>query len=67
MTVTADHVSPPLGNSKVDQRPGSTDVTWAERAYHNEPRKSAAANERRQYTKPTGAGGEFSPQLQLSA
>jgi hypothetical protein len=46
MTVTADHVSLPLDTPDVDQRLGSTDVTWAERAYHNEARESA--NGRRQ-------------------
>ena len=45
MTITADQVFLPLDNPDVDQRPGSSDVAWAERAYHHEQRE--ATNERR--------------------
>ena len=45
MTITADQVSLPLDKPDVDQRPGSSDVAWAERAYHHEHRE--ATNERR--------------------
>ena len=45
MTITADQVSLPIDKPDVDQRPGSSDVAWAERAYHHEQRE--ATNERR--------------------
>jgi hypothetical protein len=38
MTVTSDQMTtPPL--DKTDQRPGSSDVAWAERAYHHQQRE----------------------------
>jgi hypothetical protein len=45
MTITADQVSLPLNMPGIDKRPGSSDVAWAERAYHHEPREGS--NERR--------------------
>jgi len=41
MTITADKVLVPVEKHEVDHRPGSDDVTWAERAYHDpsEPSK----------------------------
>jgi hypothetical protein len=54
MTITADQVFLPVEKHDVDHRPGSDDVTWAERAYHHdlsEPskarRKSVGGGRRR--------------------
>ena len=35
MTITSNQVFPRLDKPDLDQRPGSSDVTWAERAYHH--------------------------------
>jgi hypothetical protein len=45
VTITSFHVSPSVEETDVDQRPGSSDITWAERAYHHQRREPA--NERR--------------------
>jgi hypothetical protein len=45
MTITTDHVSLPVKRTDDDRRAGSSDVTWAERAYKHEQRQPA--NERR--------------------
>ena len=39
MTITSNQTSPPLDKPDVDQRPGSSDITWAERAYHHQRRE----------------------------
>jgi len=58
MTITADQVFLPVEKHDVDHRPGSDDVTWAERAYHPDPsepskgrRKSGRAGWRRLRTR----------------
>jgi hypothetical protein len=40
VTITSNQVSQSIDEHGVDQRPGSSDVTWAERAY-NQQRESA--------------------------
>ncbi len=45
MTITSNQVSPAIDKPDVDQRPGSSDISWAERAYHD--RRREPANERR--------------------
>jgi hypothetical protein len=45
VTITSNQVSPPVDKLNVDQRPGSSDITWAERAYHHQRREWS--NERR--------------------
>jgi hypothetical protein len=45
VTITSTQVSPPLDRPEVDRRPGSSDLTWAERAYHHQRREPS--NERR--------------------
>ena len=37
MTITSDQVS--IDQPDVDQRPGSSDIAWAERAYHHQRRE----------------------------
>jgi hypothetical protein len=37
VTITSNHVFPPLEKPDVDQRRGSSDIAWAERAYHHQP------------------------------
>lgn len=44
MTITSNHESPLLEEPDVDQRPGSSGVTWAELAYNHQRR--APSNER---------------------
>ena len=39
MTMTSSHESPAIDKPGVDQRPGSSDVAWAERAYHHHERE----------------------------
>jgi hypothetical protein len=51
MTTRADHVSLPLEDTDIDQRPGSSDVSWAERAYKHEERQPAS--ERRSRHRPS--------------
>jgi hypothetical protein len=49
MTVTSDQMTAPALD-KTDQRPGSSDVAWAERAYHHqqrEPRHERRSTHRR--------------------
>jgi hypothetical protein len=41
VTITSDQISPPIDKPDVDQRPGSSDVGWAERAFHREHKDSA--------------------------
>jgi hypothetical protein len=45
MTITADQVFLPVEKHDVDHRPGSDDVTWAERAYRHD--RSQPSKERR--------------------
>ena len=45
MTITSHQVSPAVEGADIDRRPGSSDITWAERAYHHQ--RSEPANERR--------------------
>jgi len=45
MTITSNHVAAPVEESEVDRRPGSSDVEWAERAYHQRQREPV--NQRR--------------------
>jgi hypothetical protein len=45
VTITSHQVSPSVDKPDVDQRPGSSDITWAERAYHHQRREPT--NERR--------------------
>lgn len=45
MTITGNHVSPAIEEPDLDHGPGSSDVTWAERAYHQQRREPG--NERR--------------------
>jgi uncharacterized membrane protein YdfJ with MMPL/SSD domain len=45
MTITSNQISPQLDKPDADQRPGSSDITWAERAYLQQRRERA--NERR--------------------
>jgi hypothetical protein len=46
MTITSNQVRPTVNTSGHDQRPGSSDVAWAESAYHHE-RRVPVKNERR--------------------
>ena len=46
MTITSNQAAPSVEELDVDERPGSSDITWAERAYHHQRREQA--NERRQ-------------------
>jgi hypothetical protein len=52
MTITSDHVV--IESTDVDTRPGSSDVTWAERAYHHEVRETenTASRKRRGLPRP---------------
>jgi hypothetical protein len=53
MTITSNQVEAPLlDNPDVDQRPGSSDAAWAERAYRHQQRKPM--NERRRAFRPLG-------------
>jgi hypothetical protein len=45
MTITSNPASPLIEELDVDQRPGSSDVAWAERAYHHQ--RQEAPGERR--------------------
>ena len=45
MTIASHQISPFLEETDVDQRPGSSDITWAQRAYRHQ--RSEPANERR--------------------
>jgi hypothetical protein len=46
MTITSNHVFSPTTTSTDEQRPGSSDVAWAERAYRHE-RRVPVKNRRR--------------------
>ena len=41
MTITSNQVSPSVDQPDVDRRPGSSDITWAEEAYHHQRREPA--------------------------
>ena len=45
VTITSNQVSPVVDKPDVEQRPGSSDIAWAERAYHH--RRKEPANEHR--------------------
>jgi len=45
VTMTSNPLSRPLDKPDVDQRPGSSDITWAERVYRHQWRERS--NERR--------------------
>ena len=45
MTITEHQVFPSVDEPGIDQRPGSTDITWTDGAYHHQRRQPA--NERR--------------------
>jgi hypothetical protein len=49
MTIATDQVSLPLDKPDVDNRPGSSDVTWAERAYYHDQPKPASERRRGHY------------------
>ncbi len=46
MTITSNQGTPSAEELDVDERQGSSDISWAERAYHH--RRREPANERRQ-------------------
>jgi hypothetical protein len=46
VTITSNQVSPPLDNPDADQRPGSSDIEWAERAYHHQEREPSKERRR---------------------
>lgn len=54
MTITSNLASPPLDEPDVDQRPGSSGITWAELAYHH-PRREPS-NERRRVPRASRRG-----------
>ena len=41
MTLTSNQVSPIVDKPDIDQRPGTSDIAWAERAYHHQRREPA--------------------------
>jgi hypothetical protein len=45
MTLTTHRVSPIVDKPGVDQRPGTSDIAWAERAYHHQ--RKEPSNQRR--------------------
>jgi hypothetical protein len=46
VTMTSNQVSPAVDKPDVDQRPGSSDIAWAERAYHHQEREHAGGRRR---------------------
>jgi hypothetical protein len=50
VTTTSDHVSLPIEKTDDDRRPGSSDITWAERAYRHEQKQPANVRRRGPWT-----------------
>jgi len=44
MTMMSDRTFSPIDRPDIDQRPGTSDIKWAERAYHYEPSAEAATH-----------------------
>jgi len=46
VTITEHQVSPSVDEPDVDQRPGSSDITWADRAYQHQQKEPASDRRR---------------------
>jgi hypothetical protein len=46
MTMTSNQASAPIDTPDLDQRPGSSDIAWAERAYLHQEREQASERRR---------------------
>jgi len=44
MTMMSDRTFSPIDRPDIDQRSGTSDIEWAERAYHDEPSAEAATH-----------------------